>query len=259
MRTFQELGIRFIILGVWREKNRLAQFNGDLVDRIIEVPVEPWLRDDFLRVAESGQRALNVRISPNLVEECSISSFSSIGVFQELLKELCLDADVRGTADREFPISDEAHFSNAARKKADDYTTRHQRALESIAAGNISSGSRGGVLPLFLPYYLVKVILTGGFQGLENGMRRGTIQERIQSMHHRPTNVRASDMSNLLHNLAALQASKNISPPIVDYDQSTRMLQVVDSTFYFFLKNANLEEISAEIPNPLDSFTASQS
>jgi hypothetical protein len=33
------------------------------------------------------------------------------------------------------------------------------------------------------------------------------------------------------------------------------MLQVVDSTFYYFLKNANLTEISEEIPNPLETFT----
>jgi hypothetical protein len=52
LRTFQELGIRFVILGVWREKDRMTQFNGDLVDRVIEVPVEPWLESDFLRVAQ---------------------------------------------------------------------------------------------------------------------------------------------------------------------------------------------------------------
>ena len=58
-------------------------------------------------------------------------------------------------------------------------------------------------------------------------------------------------MSNLLYNLAALQASKSISPPIIDYDKSTKLLQVVDSTFYFFLKNADLKSIAGEIPNPL--------
>jgi hypothetical protein len=106
-------------------------------------------------------------------------------------------------------------------------------------------------LPLFLPYYLVRVILNGGYDGLASGMRRAVIQESIQAIHHRPNDVRASDMSNLLHNLAALQASKSISPPIIDYDQSTKMLQVVDSTFYFFLKNANLKTIADEVPNPL--------
>jgi hypothetical protein len=84
-------------------------------------------------------------------------------------------------------------------------------------------------------------------------MRRSVIQEKIQSLHHRPNDVRASDMSNLLYNLAALQAEKDISPPIVDYDRSTKMLQVVDSTFYFFLKNADLASIVDELPNPIDN------
>ncbi len=56
LRAFQELGVRFVILGVWREKNRMAQFNGDLLDRVIEVPVEPWVEADFRRVADRGAR-----------------------------------------------------------------------------------------------------------------------------------------------------------------------------------------------------------
>ncbi len=40
-------------------------------------------------------------------------------------------------------------------------------------------------------------------------------------------------MSNLLSGLANLQAVKSISPPIIDYDAQNRLLQVVDSTFYF--------------------------
>ncbi len=59
-------------------------------------------------------------------------------------------------------------------------------------------------------------------------------------------------MSNLLHNLAKLQANKNITPPIIDYDRTSKLLQLVDSTFYFFLRHADLERISEEIPNPLD-------
>ncbi|WP_454258266.1 hypothetical protein [Pseudoxanthomonas mexicana] len=34
LRAFQELGVRFVILGVWREQNRLAQFNGDLLGKV---------------------------------------------------------------------------------------------------------------------------------------------------------------------------------------------------------------------------------
>ena len=69
LRTFQELGIRFVILGVWREKNRLAQFNGDLLDRMTEVPVEPWSKDDFRRVVTKGSKELNIKIDDALAEK----------------------------------------------------------------------------------------------------------------------------------------------------------------------------------------------
>lgn len=251
LRTFQELGVRFIILGVWREKNRLAQFNGDLVDRILEIPVEPWAHSDFREVIAKGSEKLNIEISEELKNCCITASFSSIGVFQELLKELCLDANVHGYQSQKAIIDKKANFDRAVQKKALDYSARHERSLEAIAAGNVSSSGRGDVLPLFLPYYLVRVILEGGYEGLENGMRRSSIQERIQKIHHRPDDVRASDMSNLLYNLASLEASKSISPPIIDYDQSQKLLQVVDSTFYFFLKNADLVTIAAELMNPI--------
>jgi len=251
LRTFQELGIQFVILGVWREKNRLPQFNGDLVDRVIEIPVEPWLEADFKRVAEKGQAELNLEITAELVALSVESSFSSIGVFQELLKEICLAADIRDRHPVVRTIDDRRLFELATKRKAGEYASRHQRALEAIAAGNLSSTAKEGLQPLFLPYYLVKVILDGGYDGLANGMRRAVIQESIQKIHHRPNDVRASDMSNLLYNLAALQAGKSISPPIIDYDKSTKLLQVVDSTFYFFLKNTDLKAISEEIPNPL--------
>jgi hypothetical protein len=60
-------------------------------------------------------------------------------------------------------------------------------------------------------------------------------------------------MTNLLSGLANLQAVKSISPPIIDYDSQNRLLQVVDSTFYFFIKNANTKEILESIPSPLST------
>jgi hypothetical protein len=251
LRAYQELGIRFVILGVWREKNRMAQFNGDLLDRIIEIPVEPWTPADFQRVVEKGAKELNVTFSSTLIDVAIEASFSSIGVFQELLKGTCQRASVTRTAESTIVIDDLQLLADAKRAKASDYAARHQRALEAIAAGHISGGVKGELPPLTLPYYLVRVILEHGFEGIAQGMKRSDIHTYIKLIHHRGDDVRGSDMSNLLHGLANLQAAKSISPPIIDYDSQSRMLQVVDSTFYFFIKNADTAEILAEIPNPL--------
>lgn len=63
LRVFQDLGVIFVVLGIWREANRLVQFNGDLLDRATEVPVEPWLDDDFSKVIDKGSKLLNVDFS----------------------------------------------------------------------------------------------------------------------------------------------------------------------------------------------------
>ncbi|MFH2065648.1 MAG: hypothetical protein ABIK15_10665 [Pseudomonadota bacterium] len=252
LRTFQELGIQFIILGVWREKNRLIQFNGDLLDRVTEVPVEPWTEGEFHEVAEKGARELNIKIHENVISACTNASFSSIGVFQELIKRTCVLSGIEKKSMLTKDVENVEFVHTAVSSKASEYAGRHQRALESIAAGNVSTRSTDGVQPLFLPYYLVKMILETGYAGVGNGIRRATIQEKIQASHHRGTDVRASDLSNLLHNLAKLQSNKNISPPIIDYDKTNKILQIVDSTFYFFLRHANLEEIANEIPSPLE-------
>lgn len=252
LRTFQELGVQFVILGVWREKNRLIQFNGDLLDRVTEVPVEPWTESEFELVAGKGATELNITLCDQLIKKCSDASFASIGVFQELLKEVCQLAGICEAGATILHIEDLELVDRAIETKAEQYAARHQRALESIAAGNVSTSSKDGLAPLFLPYYLIKVLLDAGYDGIASGMRRATIQERIRAEHHRGEDVRGSDMSNLLHNLAKLQANKNITPPIIDYDRTSKLLQLVDSTFYFFLRHADLERISEEIPNPLD-------
>ncbi len=229
----------------------MAQFNGDLLDRVVEIPVEPWTPVDFHRVANKGAEALAISFSAELLQEAINASFSSIGVFQELLKGICLEEGIQETQRSVRALSDLGTLRETMKAKAIEYAARHQRALEAIAAGHTTGGAKSDLAPLYLPYYLVRVVLEGGYEGIANGMRRADIHERIRQIHHRGDDVRGSDMSNLLSGLANLQSVKNISPPIIDYDAQNRILQVVDSTFYFFIKNSDLKEIVESLQNPL--------
>src|ERR1700690_3709362 len=185
LRAFQELGVRFVILGVWREKNRMAQFNGDLLDRTIEVPVEPWHEDDFKRVVQKGEEELGVKFNVSLIEQAINASFSSIGVFQELLKQICSNKGIQESVRGEtLQILEPQLLTDAIATKTNDYASRHQRALEAIAAGHTTGGAKGDLPPLFLPYYLVKAILIHGFDGIANGCHRNTMHEWIKLLHH---------------------------------------------------------------------------
>jgi hypothetical protein len=247
LRIFQELGIRFVILGIWRERNRLIQFNGDLQDRVVEVAVEPWDNADFQRVIEKGSRILNVDFSDvqkNIIDY----SFDSIGVLQELCNRSCMSAGVTETSPQKVKILS-WHLDEAIKKKLDDYSSRHLRALESFAESSRRTSDR---IPLFIPFYFLVVLLNSDFSKITDGFKRADIQQAILKIHHRPDDIRPSDMSNFLNTITKYQIKKQINPPLFDFDVSISMVKIIDSTLYFFLRNSDPKEILEKIGAPSD-------
>ena len=70
LRSFQEMGIIFVVLGVWRQKDKLRIYCPDLTDRVEDVPVEPWKEYDFKNVAKKGAQELAISIDSNVVTVC---------------------------------------------------------------------------------------------------------------------------------------------------------------------------------------------
>jgi len=248
LRVFEDHRILFIVLGIWREKNRLAQFNGDLLDRIVEVPVEPWQADDFKKVLEAGEPLMNVDFS-SIEERMIVSTFDSIGVFQELCKHCCKIAGFSETNPNDIFVISEEILNQAIKNKFDDYSSRHIRSLETFVEQKAKSSSDK---PLYIAYYFVTELLKNIPDDITHGFKRKDIHELIKSNHHRPDDVRPSDITYFLHNIVSNQLKKSIVPPIFDYDRSTRLLKVIDSTFYFFLQNMDATEILELINNPLE-------
>ncbi|EGR0171351.1 hypothetical protein ACU6D0_001974 [Vibrio alginolyticus] len=252
LRTFQDLKIRFIILGVWKEANRLAQYNGELQDRVYEIPVEPWLEDDFREIARKGEELLNIKFATVILEKCIENAFSSVGVFQELLKNTCFESGVVNKQSSSTFLENLDAFERAITSKTEEYSGRHLRNLESIACGNGVQISKDKPLPYFLQYYIVMHILEIGYRGLNGGITKEALLHGIKQVHHRKDELKGAQLTAVLKGLTELQANKGISPPVIAYDSNSRQLKVVDSTFYFFLKNAQLEDIKDEIICPMD-------
>jgi hypothetical protein len=246
------MGIIFVILGVWRQKDKLRIYCPDLTDRVVDVAVEPWTDADFRAVATEGSKHLHIEISAPVIDMCIANSFGSIGVFQELIKHTCLAADVTECRTADFKLDSVAHAQAAIQEKAAQYGATHQQALELISSGNVTHSKEKENTPLHLPYYLVCVILDAGYSGLRHGIGRADITDRIKHAHHRKDDVRASDMSNLLHKLSTLQHKKGINPPLIDYDIGKRQLYAIDSTFFFFLRNCDLALAKEELPSPIE-------
>lgn len=242
LRAFQELGVRFIILGVWRERNRMLQFNGDLLDRIQEIPVEPWEIKDFRKIVDKGEELLNISFSEDLYQKCCNLSFSSVGVFQDLLHGICLSSDVF-TKQSEHRLLDETDSLNIViNEKTNSYGDRHKRALEAIA----SSSKNAGYEKFY--YSIVDIILEGGYDKIADGIHLNVIFEELKK-RSKSNNFKIRMVKNSLASLHKVQASKNIMPPILYFDENSELLSISDSTLYFYLKNSNLIEFRGQLRN----------
>ncbi|WP_099241083.1 AAA family ATPase [Synechococcus sp. BDU 130192] len=250
LRIFQDYEIVFVILGIWREANRLVQYNGDLLDRVIEIPVEPWSKDDFRRVIDKGSKLLNVdfsQIQENLIER----SFDSIGVVQELCKKCCSTQGLSQTNENRISISFES-LATSIQGKTQDYAARHIRNFESFSDVLRKTSTQSGKLSLGFPYYFIKLLLIIDFSILQKGLPKSFILEEIRRIHHRSEDVRSSDLSKFLHNITQHQINKSIRPPFVDYDRGGKIIKIIDSSLYFFLYNSDRNEILNDLSDPLE-------
>jgi len=252
LRTFEEMGIRFIILGVWRERNRLIQYNGDLQDRLAEVPVEPWLESDFERVVQAGSQHLNILIDGSIQAEIFRQAHGSIAVVQELLKLACEQSGVVERQEETALLNERNYLKQAVIIKVQEYLTRHVRSLETIAAGSRTRRETEATAALYLPYYFVDIMVRRNFDELKDGIERKTLTEWIRKIHPKPDNVRGSDITGMLSRLSALQARASIVPPLFDYDRGSRRVKIVDSTLYFFIDNCDPDDVMDEIASPED-------
>lgn len=248
LRVFQDQGIIFVILGIWREANRLVQFNGDLLDRITEIPVEPWSVDDFKKVIKKGGDLLNLDFS-EVEDELISGSFDSIGVVQELLKYCCVAANVTQTLDVRRQITS-ADLKFAIDKKSKEYGIRHIRNFESFVDIARKTSNQSGKLSLAFPYYFIRLLLSTDFLNIELGLSRATLLEEIRLMHHRPDDVRSGDLGAFLHNITQHQITKKIQPPFVDYDRGGKVMKIIDSSLYFFLRHCDRAAILEDLPDP---------
>jgi hypothetical protein len=248
LKAFHEIKIRFIILGVWREANQLLVHNGDLQDRIIEIPVEPWEDSDFSEIVACGSVHLNVHISGSIMQRFIDNAYGNVGLFQEFMKAYCVLNDVMETQRTKKQLVDDAKVDDTFKTKLDDQRGQLVKVLEGIAAKSRTDGPD----PMVLPYYLVKVILAVEPDQLMAGIEKNTLLQKIRELHHRrkKETIRTNDIGNLLSQLSAIQ--KDINPPFIYYDDNQRRLKVVDTRQFFVLANSDRSEIAEDIPFPLD-------
>lgn len=250
LKTFHEINVRFVILGIWREADFLITYNHDLQDRLIDIPVEPWAASDFRRVVAKGCRLLDISISENAVDRFVKDAYGNVGMFQEFLRTFCQLSDVQEKQQHTKTLDDTNIVERTIEHRLQNQRAQLLKDLQRIGAQ--CRIRREEQDPLLLPYYLARVIATVRVDELQEGIERNRLLELLRQIHHRndKSTVRMSDLIYLLTRLPHYQ--KDMQPPLVYYDSNSKRLKLVDTRQFFVLANVNGDELAEEIPFPLE-------
>jgi hypothetical protein len=78
---------------------------------------------------------------------------------------------------------------------------------------------------------------------LGKGIRYSEIRKIIQSHHPRGAELNPGNLTQALQSVASLQVTKKIQPIIIDYDETSLRLNVVDKSFIMWLQFQEINDI----------------
>jgi hypothetical protein len=136
LKAFHEQSkLTFIIVGVWKEENRLTRFNGDLTNRIIPIDADTWKPSDLTEVIKAGEILLNVQFDDKFKSDIANGCFNSVYIVQEACFRACEDARVFETGGQLRIIAPDAPAAEFIRKVVDEQSGRYRAFVNTFAAG----------------------------------------------------------------------------------------------------------------------------
>jgi hypothetical protein len=231
----------FIVVGVWRDQNRLVQQNGDLTGRVVAIDADRWTGAELGEVIASGEKLLNIKFSDDFKLELLEGCFSNVFVIQESCRLACDRAGIH--VKQRVTQHVEADASELIKEAVDAHSARYTGFIINFALGFQSS-------QLEIYKWLLLPVLTAEVADLERGLKYGDLRTVLDERHPEAP-INAGNITQALQSAASLQVGRMaIKPIILDYDQTNRRLNVVDRSFLIWLQHQDRGELLAlaELP-----------
>ncbi len=227
LKALWDMGVFFVIVGVWAEQNLLTYYNGDLSGRVEEIDVQ-WSDSDLEKVITQGEQVLNVRFSNELRYAFLQDANQNVGLLQRILEKYCYYAGVHKTQEKLRILSDEGPLHQARESICKEEERRYQQFFDAI-----QRGYRDSELKVYK--HVLRVVSEAEDEELKAGIPRDELLRRVKQYESR---IRLSDLSAALNKLKKLQVDRQVSPLVLSYNSITSApkLQLVDREFLFFRK-----------------------
>ncbi len=241
LKAFHEKSkITFIVVGVWREENRLITYNGDLTDRVFAVDVDAWTSISLREVIESGGQLLNVQFSEQFIGDLLGNCFDSVHIVQEVCRRCLREEGIFKTQDNLCDVGVSADVIKLIKNVVDDQGGRYNGFIMNFSDGFQQTD-------LEMPKWIIYALLSSSVEDLSDGLRLREISQIIKAIHPKGQDLNNGNITQALQSASSLQVRKSIRPIIIDYDTTNRILQVVDRSFLIWLTSQDRAELLSEL------------
>jgi hypothetical protein len=243
LKAFHESSpLTFIVVGVWRDKNRLIQHNGDLSGRVISVDADLWSEPELREVVELGEKKLNITFDAGFKEGLLRGCYDSVAVLQESCYLACQISGVTATRDYAVFVDPDLSAPDVVRQVVENDAARYQSFLRNFSGGFMET-------ELEMYKWLLLPVLDASREQLERGLLYRDVGATIDAFHP-AGELNRGNLTQALQSTASLQVKKGITPIILDYDQTSRRLHIVDRGFLIWLDLQNRNELKRELALP---------
>lgn len=237
LKAFHEASdLCFIVVGVWLEENRLIVYNGDLTGRVLAVDADEWKFEELAQVIDTGAELLNIKFDDDFKRDLVRGSNDSVYIVQEVCRKACTSEKIFSTQEQNMIVGRESNVQALIKEVVDEQTGRYIDFITKFSEGFQETR-------LEMHKWLLFPTITAEAAKLEDGFTYSDLRRQLRDVHPVKNELNLGNLTQALQSAASLQTAKDIKPIILDYDQTSRRLNVVDRGFLIWREHQNQQDL----------------
>jgi hypothetical protein len=232
-------GLRIVVISVSHRADQAIRVNPDLRGRVTTLDIPVWDDNELIEIPKKGFQQLNVTVDDTSLRKLVKESLSS----PQLMQTLCLRLCLMHKYDKAAPTPINKAFSAAELQdilKKAATTTNCATAYQILKTGpktrgaqrtvyNFGSGKRGDI------YTLILTAISSGDAALVFDYQdiKGRVNALIAANTAEP---RGAELTTALKQMSKLVTEKLGEDRILEYDDETEMLNILDPYFLYYLR-----------------------
>lgn len=248
LKTFYDdetLEVTFIIVGVWKEANRLVVYNGDLSSRIKTINADEWTDEQLRNLIEHGESKLGLQFEEEF--KANLVHYSEGVVY--LLQAACRTACIQHIGDKYAnPQIVNGDAQVLIKHEIQNQSGRYEHFITDYSEDDRCQihPVRKWIIAILISY--IRHYPARNFVTLEE------LKEAVRALHpnsnNRTIGSLVTNLSQNLKNVSKRQQNIELKPPILSYDQNSHRLNMVDLGFLIWLRHTSLLTIDEAIGLP---------